>query len=267
MSLRLRDMKGFAFDLDGTIWSGETLLPGAIELVAALRKASRRVVFVSNNSRKLAQELSLKLTRLGIPTQPAEVLAALELTGEAIHQRLGAANVLALGTSELHGVLERAGHKVLDLEEWARASAVVVGVDPEFNYTRLRYAASAVSNGALLFAVNLDARFPVGPDRYDPGCGALVEAVSVAGGRKPIGVGKPGQPLFEIALNRLQCAPGQAVMVGDSARADIAGAAAMGMHTAWVINDSEPEVLISPDWSVADPGALLALWQEDVLRA
>ena len=76
MSIRLNDMKGFAFDLDGTIWSGETLLPGAIELVDTLRKAGRKLVFVSNNSRKPAAELSHKLTKMGIPTEPSEVVAA-----------------------------------------------------------------------------------------------------------------------------------------------------------------------------------------------
>ena len=168
--------------------------------------------------------------------------------------------MLVLGTTELHRVLERAGHRVLAMEEWEHSQAVVVGVDPEFNYTRLKYAAAAVHQGAKLFAVNLDARFPIGPNRYDPGCGALAEAVAVAGGCRPIGIGKPGQPLFEIALARLQCQADEAVMVGDSASADIAGAAAVGMRTAWIQNNAEPEVVISPDWSVPDPAKLLRLW-------
>jgi HAD superfamily hydrolase (TIGR01450 family) len=266
MGFRIRDVKGFAFDLDGTIWSGATLLPGAIELVEALRNAGRKVVFVSNNSRKLSCELSEQLSRLGIPTRPIEVLAAVELIGVAIHRQLGSVELLALGTGELHGVLERAGHRVLELDLWPRARAVAMGVDPEFNYARLQAASSAVGNGALLFAVNLDARFPVGPDRFDPGCGALAEAVAVAGGRRPISVGKPGRPLFEMALERLECQPGEAAMVGDSAAADIAGAAAVGMRTVWIINDAEPDVVITPDWSVADPAALLELWQADVER-
>ncbi len=266
MSIRLNDMKGFAFDLDGTIWSGEALLPGAIELVAALRNAGRKVVFVSNNSRKPSTELSKKLTQMGIPTEPSEVVAAVEIAGEAVHRELGPVNVLVLGTTELHRVLERAGHRVLAMEEWEHSQAVVVGVDPEFNYASLKYAASAVHQGAKLFAVNLDARFPVGPNRYEPGCGALAEAVAVAGGSRPIGIGKPGHPLFEMALMRLQCQPAEAVMVGDSASADIAGAAAVRMRTAWIQNNAEPNVLISPDWSAPDPARLLELWQTDLFQ-
>jgi 4-nitrophenyl phosphatase len=160
-----------------------------------------------------------------------------------------------------------AGHRVLELDDWPRARAVALGVDIDFSYGRLRSAAEAVSRGALLFAVNLDARFPVGPDRFDPGCGALAEAVATASGRRPIAVGKPGRPLFEMALERLGCEAGQAAMVGDSAAADIAGAAAVGMRTAWIINDAEPGVAIQPDWSVPDPAGLLALWQSEFERA
>ena len=203
----LASLRGFAFDLDGCIWAGSTLLPGARELVEALRAAGRGVVFVTNSSRERAPQIAGRLARLGIPAEAADVLAALDLLGETIRRRVGPATVLPLGTSEMREVLEAAGHAVVDFGDWRRANVVAVGNDPLFDFARLRAASRAVAGGATLFTVNLDPRLPVAPGEFDPGCGALTEAVAVAGGARPVVVGKPHAPIFEMALERLGCRP------------------------------------------------------------
>ena len=203
--MKLSAVRGFAFDLDGCIWAGSTLLPGARELVEALRADGRGVVFVTNSSRERAGQIAARLSRLGIPSSPADVLAALDLLGEAIRRRVGPAAVLPLGTREMGEVLEAAGHTVVGFEDWRRAGVVAVGNDPLFDFGRLRAASRAVAAGAALFTVNLDPRLPVAPGEFDPGCGALTEAVAVAGGARPVVVGKPHAPIFEMALERLGC--------------------------------------------------------------
>lgn len=242
-SVRLADLRGFAFDLDGCIWAGSTLLPGAAELVATLRGDGCRVVFVTNSSRELSPALAERLTRLGIPTPPRDVLAALELLGETIRRRSGATRVLGLGTAELAQVLERAGHTVVAVADWPRAQAVAVGNDPAFDFARLRAAARAVAAGAAFYTVNLDPRLPVGPGEFDPGCGALAEAVAVAGGARPIVVGKPHRPIFDVALERLGCAAAETAMVGDSLATDVTGGRGAGMVTIWLdpVGDGEGE--------------------------
>lgn len=232
--MTLADLRGFAFDLDGCIWAGPTLLPGAAALVTALRAAGRRVVFVTNSSRELSQSLSGRLTRLGIPTPPEDVLAALELLGETIRRRMGPVRVLGLGTEEMREVLEAAGHAVVGPNDWPRAQAVAIGNDPAFDFARLRAASRAVAAGAAFFTVNLDPRLPVAPDEFDPGCGALAEAIAVAGGARPVVVGKPHRPIFDMALERLGCRPHEAAMVGDSLATDVAGGRAAGMFAVWV---------------------------------
>ncbi len=239
--MTLHDLRGFAFDLDGCIWAGQTLLPGAADLVATLRAEGRRVVFVTNSSRELAPALSERLTRLGIATPPDAVLAALELLGETIRRRVGPVRVLGLGTDEMRQVLEAAGHTALPVAEWPRAQAVAVGNDPAFDFARLRAASRAVASGAAFFTVNLDPRLPVAPGEFDPGCGALAEAIAVAGGARPVVVGKPHRPIFEMALERLGCRPGEAAMVGDSLATDVAGGRAAGMFTIWVDPASDGE--------------------------
>jgi HAD superfamily hydrolase (TIGR01450 family) len=260
----LPDLRGFAFDLDGCIWAGDTLLPGAAELVSALRQEGRRVLFVTNSSRELAASIADKLTRLGIPTPPADVLAALDLLGEAIRRQVGPARVLALGTDQMRQVLERAGHTVVPLEGWPRATAVAVGNDPAFDFERLRAASRAVAAGAAFFTVNLDPRLPVGPHEWDPGCGALAEAVATAGGARPVVIGKPHRPIFEIALERMGCRPAEAAMVGDSLATDVAGGRGAGMFSVWIDADGQGDGEGQASLTVRSLVELRAMWRKSL---
>src|SRR3954470_10244915 len=87
-------LQGFAFDLDGTVWAGPNLLPGAPELIAALRGSGLPVVFASNSSRHGAGLLARRLTTLGIAAGAADVVTAFDLVGEEILRRLGPTRVL-----------------------------------------------------------------------------------------------------------------------------------------------------------------------------
>src|SRR5262249_40146708 len=88
--------------------------------------------------------------------------------------------------------------------------------------------------GAAFFTVNLDARLPVAPGEFDPGCGAMAEAIAAAGGARPIVVGKPHRTIFEIALERLGCRPDEAAMVGDGLETDVTGGRGAGRFAIWL---------------------------------
>jgi len=254
-------IRGFAFDLDGTIWAGPTLLPGAGELVEALRGAGMRVVFASNSSRQGSLLLAQRLTEMGIGASDVDVVAAIDLVGDEILHRLGRVRVMPLGTSELADLLESSGHTVIPVDAWSQAQAVVVGNDPEFDFGRLRAASRAIAAGAAFFAVNMDARFPVGEDEFDPGCGALAEAVAVAAGVRPVVIGKPYRPLFEVTIARLGCAHDDVAMVGDNLPSDIVGGRAAGMFTIWVDDSGSEPVPPEDDMKVKSLIELHQVWQ------
>jgi 4-nitrophenyl phosphatase len=262
VAARLKDIRGFVFDLDGTIWEGPRLMPGAIELVADLRASDRAVVFASNSSRHASGVLRDRLAELGIETLPREMLAALDLAGEEVRRRLGTVRVLALGTDELADILRASGHALVEDRDWKRAEAVVVGIDPHFSYDRLKAASRAVAAGAAFFAVNMDRNFPTGPNEFDPGCGSLAAAIEVAGGVRPIGIGKPEPPLFRAAVQRLGCEPHQAAMVGDSTASDIEGGRKAGMFTIWLKPEYQGPPPDCVDLLVRDLGELHRLWRE-----
>jgi len=123
------------------------------------------------------------------------------------------------------------GHTTVPVDAYKSAQAVVVGNDFDFTYERLTAAARAVAGGAAFITPNLDPRLPVEGDDFLPGCGAIVEAVAAASGQRPLVVGKPEPPLFELALQRMDLPAEDAAMVGDSVDSDIRGARRVGLTT------------------------------------
>lgn len=226
----LAGVRGFVFDLDGCVWNGSALNPAAGETLAALHRAGRGLAFLTNNSRETGEDILRRLHAVGV-TVAEHALTPLEIIGEVIARRFGPSRVLVIGAEELARVIARAGHAVVPVKDYRRATVVALGNDFDLTYERLTAAARACAAGAPLVTPNVDPRLPLEGGDFLPGCGALVEAVAVAAGVRPIVVGKPEAPLFRIALERLGLAPSEAAMVGDSLPSDIAGARAVGMRT------------------------------------
>jgi len=225
----LRGVRGFVFDLDGCVWNGRVLSPGAGETLAALDRAGRALAFLTNNSRATGEEIRRRLHALGVPAA-RHCLTPLEIIGEVIARRFGPSRVLVVGAAELAGAVARAGHELVDVKDYRRATVVAVGNDFELTYERLTAASRAAAAGAPLVTPNVDPRLPQEDGEFLPGCGALVAAVAVAAGVRPLVVGKPEAPLFRMALERMGLEPATAAMVGDSVAADVRGARGVGMR-------------------------------------
>jgi len=226
----LSTLRGFVFDLDGCVWSGNALNPGAGDALAALGRAGRGLAFVSNNSRATGADLRARLQGLGVGVAH-HVLTPLEIIGVVIRERFGPSRVLVIGAPELAAVVAAAGHEVVDVKDYRKASVVAVGNDFDLSYERLTIAARAAASGAPLVTPNVDPRLPIEGGDFLPGCGAIIAAVAAAAGVRPIVVGKPEPPLFRIALERMGLPSAAAAMVGDSVLSDIRGARAVGMQT------------------------------------
>jgi HAD superfamily hydrolase (TIGR01450 family) len=225
----LGDMRGFVFDLDGCVWTGSVLTPGAADVLAPRRQQGRAVSFLTNNSRARAASIQAKLERLGVQAATHEVLTPLEILGEVISSRWGISRVLAIGGPELEQAVLDGGHSLVGVDRYRDATVVVVGNDFALTYERLTAAARAVAAGAHFATPNIDARLPLEEGDFLPGCGAIVEAVATAAGVRPLVIGKPEPPLFELALTRMGLTERDAVMVGDSVDSDVRGARRVGM--------------------------------------
>ena len=250
MMLDLSALRAFIFDLDGCVYTGNTLVPGVKDWLQELRAGGRKILFLTNNSREAGDDLLAKLTRLGVFATAAEMLSAAEITGPFVSDRFGPSKVLAVGSPRFLQLLAEAGHMLVPPETYQEARVVAIGHDFDFDYHKLTALSRAVSAGAAFVAVNADPRLPVEGGEFFPGCGAIVEAVATTVGRRPEIVGKPQPHIFRVALARLGMRPEEVAMVGDSLNSDVKGAQGVGLRTIWIAPPDATAAERPPDLTI-----------------
>ncbi len=202
-------------DLDGVLYLDTEPIPGAGDALTALERTGMRILLVTNNSTRTADQTAAKLADVvGYPADPAQVLGSGQAAAELL--RGGAGPVFVVGETGLVGTLEAAGLAVTG--DWRAATTVVVGLDRWVTYARLRDAALAVRAGARFVATNADPTYPT-PDGQVPGCGALVAFIAAAAGTAPEVAGKPHAAAR--ALVRAALGPGPTYVVGDRVDTDL----------------------------------------------
>lgn len=226
--LQIDRYAGVVFDLDGVIYLAETLVPGAVETVAAVRAGGRAVAFVTNNASRTPEEVAAKLSGMGVPATVDDIVTSSQAAARLVEP---GTRCLVVGADGLRTVLERRGCAFTrDPDE---AETVVVGFTPDLVWDDLRRVTLALRRGVRYVATNADVAFP-SPDGLVPGNGAIVAALNAASGRTPEIAGKPYPALFEAVVEHLP--DGLLLMVGDRPDTDIAGAHALGWDTVLVLS-------------------------------
>ncbi|SEF25348.1 HAD-superfamily subfamily IIA hydrolase, TIGR01457 [Amycolatopsis pretoriensis] len=242
------------FDLDGTVYHGTRVIPGAPETVRAAREHGTPVRFVTNNASKAPAEVVDHLTGLGMPADAGEVHTSAQAGVQLLKERLEAgAEVLVVGTESLAAEVTGAGLKAV--RENARSvQAVVQGHSPDNTWAALAEACLAIRAGALWVACNVDATLPSERGLL-PGNGSMVAALRTATDVEPLVAGKPEPLLFETAAR--SAGAEKPLVVGDRLDTDIAGAVAAGIDSLVVLSGvATPEQLIKA--SPAERGTYLA---------
>lgn len=241
---------GFVFDLDGTVYLGEQLLPGAAEAITEIREAGRRVLYLTNKPLDPTSEYAAKLTRLGLATDASEVVSSVDaLLGYLGRHHLGA-RILAVSEPLVADSLASAGFELVPQEKAEDADLVVVSFDRTFDYQKLHTAYRAVGAGASIVATNPDRYCPT-PDGGLPDCAAMLAAIEACTGvRAEAVVGKPSEHMGRTLLERLGLPPEQVLLVGDRLETDVAMAIAIGMDGALVLSGATGREAAE----AADPG-------------
>ncbi len=251
----------YLIDLDGVIYRGNALLPGAREFVEWLQEHNKKFLFLTNNSFASEMQVLEKLERLGIATDETHLLGAGQAAVKNIARRFPAALVYVVGEPPLIDLVQQHHLQVAPLDAH-QADVVLVGLDRHFDYQKLTGAVIAIRTGAQFIAINRDALLPVA-NGYVPGCGTMVAAIEAGSGVTPQVIGKPEPALLQEAMRQLHSQPEETVMIGDSLAVDILGGKAAGTHTILVLsgNDSRESAAkfpIKPDYIYQDVAALLA---------
>jgi HAD superfamily hydrolase (TIGR01450 family) len=232
----LRDYHAFILDLDGVIYRGEQLLPGAREFIAWADATGRKLIFVSNNSFATSDEVTAKLARLGAPHPEERVLTSGAAAVRQIAARHPGGSVYVLGVASVERMVEAEGLRAVwrDGMDGPTPDAVLVGLDFTLSYDRLRRGLRALLAGADFIAVNRDPTLPV-EDGFDPGTGSLVAALEYASGRAAEIIGKPAPGVMLEALRAMGAEAGETLVVGDGLELDIVAGHAAGMSAALVL--------------------------------
>jgi arabinose operon protein AraL len=225
--------RGWLFDLDGTVYLGERLIPGADAVIAAIRGAGRRVAFLSNKPLETRADYAAKLTRLGVPAAPDDVINSSLVLARYLRDRDPGAPVFVIGEPPMRDEMAAHGFEVRPDE---RVRWVVIAFDRTFDYAKLNVALQAVKGGARLIATNPDRTCPVEGGEI-PDCAGMIAAVEAVTDRKvETIVGKPSPIILEVALAALGVTAAEAVIVGDRIETDIVMGRRLGLGTVLVLS-------------------------------
>lgn len=256
----LRDVRALLVDLDGVLYVEDSPVAGAVEAIAAVRKAGIRLRFVTNTTARSRRHTLERLARLGFGDLDEELLTPALLAVEHCRTRGHRRVALLMGDdvkADLAGLEEADDH----------VDAVIVGdLGDAFDYAALNRAFRELLDGAELVALQRN-RMWMRPDGLSLDVGPFVAALEYAADVEAVVVGKPARAFFALALSQLGAEPARAAMVGDDVESDVLGAMRAGLRGVLVRTgkyreetarraDPQPNAIID---SIADLPALLGV--------
>jgi len=235
------------FDLDGVLYLGDQVIPGAVEATGTLRERGVPMAYATNNASRLAADVAALLTSIGIPAEADEVITSSRASAQLLAQRLPAgAPVLVVGAPALVEEVRAAGLRPVERAE-DHPAVVVQGYGPDVGWRVLAEATVAIRAGASWVATNADRTLP-SPRGALPGNGSLIAVLATALGRQPdTVVGKPDPGLFALAARERGAK--RPLVVGDRLDTDIEAANRAGMDSLLVLTgvSQADDVAAAPD--------------------
>lgn len=224
---------GFLIDMDGVIYRGSQLIPGAREFIIKLLEDNVPFLFLTNNSQRSRRDVATKLNRMGIPIQEKHVFTCAMATARFLARQLPNGTAFVIGENGLMNALHSNGYSIVD----SHADYVVVGEGRTLSFEIVEKAVQLILDGAKLIATNLDPNCPT-QSGTRPGCGAVVALLEKATGVKAFSVGKPSPIMMRAARKELGLEAADTTMIGDTMDTDILGGVQLGYRTILVLTGS-----------------------------
>lgn len=227
----LRRKQGFICDMDGVIYHGNRLLPGAKELVDWFTKAGKHYLFLTNSSERTKLELQQKLLRLGLDVNESHFYTSALATAKFLKNQSPNCTVYAIGEAGLLNALYEAGITMNDVSP----DYVVVGETRNYNYESILRAVRFVEKGARLIGTNPDLTAPA-EDGIIPACRALIAPIELATGRAAYFIGKPNALMMRTGMKILGVHSADAAIIGDRMDTDVLAGIESGLDTVLVLS-------------------------------
>ena len=258
---KLRETELFLFDMDGTLYLGDNVYDGAIELMEDLPKLGKKYIYLTNNSSRAGTDYITRLRRLGFPCEAENVFTSGMATGMYLNQRHPGAKVYIAGTKAFYNELVQYGINLVNDEnghtEEDTVDVVVQGFDTELVYEKLDRACHFLRRGAEFIAANPDWVCPMPDDEVLPDCGSICALLTASSGVKPNYIGKPNRNMIDV-ISEMTGIPNEKICaVGDRLYTDIAVAQNAGSVSVLVLSgETTPKMLEEaerkPDYVFAD---------------
>ncbi len=223
--------QGFLIDMDGVIYRGGELIPGADRFIDELKRRDIPFAFLTNNSRWTRRDVVTKLARMGIDVEERHVFTCAMATARFLAAQHPQGTAFVIGEGGLLQALHRNGYSIVD----DNPNYVVVGEGRTFNIEACDAAVNMIFKGAKLIATNLDPNCPTA-NGTRPGCGAMVAMLEAATGVKAFSVGKPSPVMMRMARKELGLTTAETTMIGDTMETDILGGVSLGYRTVLVLS-------------------------------
>ncbi|GMR58295.1 hypothetical protein PMAYCL1PPCAC_28490, partial [Pristionchus mayeri] len=246
----------YLFDADGVLWRSNKAVPGAIPFLNELLEKGKGVYVVTNNSTKTTSEYVRKAVQLGFTKIKESNIISPNVVMADYFRRNPRFASKAVYTIASAGVLETLRKEIgvetigdgpdpvaadsplfipsVDLSR--EVSAVVVGYDVHFSYTKIMKAANYLRDPACgFFITNEDATFPGPVGLVLPGTGCITSSIrTCVSPRMPVVFGKPGEELERYVKTRLALDPAKTIVFGDRLDTDISFGHRLGATTCWM---------------------------------
>ena len=246
---------GFLIDMDGVIYRGSEMIPGAIEFVNTLRSSNIPFLFLTNNSQRTRRDTMTRLRRMHFDVEERHIFTCAMATARFLADQKAEGTAYVIGEGGLLNALHKHGYAIVD----RAVDYVVVGEGRTLTFEMIETAVNLIMEGARLIATNLDPNCPT-PAGMRPGCGAITAMLEAATGVKAFSVGKPSPIMTRAARKELGLSAAETTMIGDTMDTDILGGVQMGYRTVLVLSGGtnqadvgrygfQPDVIVN---SIAD---------------
>lgn len=222
---------GYLIDMDGVLYRGPQLIPGADYFLQQLRRRGVPFRLLTNNSQRTRRDVVAKLAHMGITVEEENIFTSAMATARFLAGQKPGGTAYVIGEGGLLTALHQNGYAVVDHEP----DYVVVGEGRTFNLELVESAVRMIMGGAKLIATNLDPNCPT-QNGLRPGCGAMVAMLEIATGVKAFSVGKPSPVMMRAARKEMGLAADETTMIGDTMETDILGGVQLGYRTVLVLS-------------------------------
>ncbi len=223
-------MKSYVLDMDGVIYRGNQLIPGAKEFIEKLQVRGHRFLFRTNNSQRTPLDFQRKLERMGLSVTAEHYFTSAMATAAFLQSQRPGGSAFVIGEAGLTHALYQVGYSITEVDP----DYVVLGDTPSYDYNKIVQAVKLILAGARFVATNPDVSGPQ-EEGIHPACGWLAAPIERTTGREAYYVGKPNPLMMREALRRLQSHSEDAVMIGDRMDTDILSGLGAGMSTVLVL--------------------------------